>query len=144
MPDTYENGQTVVLALFGWIPRFLWPGKPERGSSEFLTKHSGKVVAEGSSFGAGPIFEFYANFGYIGVFFGFVVLGVGVRSLDIAANNNLTNGRMDRFVRYFLLGLTMLQPLADLFFTVTALGAALVLSLGLQFFGKKLYAKVKT
>jgi hypothetical protein len=137
LPDTYEDGETILLALFGWLPRFLWPDKPERGGSSFLVKHTGKATAEGTTFGAGLIFEFYVNFAYPGVFIGFIVIGVVLRAFDIAAVNSLRAGRIDRFAQYYLAGLPLLQPLADLFFTVGALGAALVLGRTLRFAWKK-------
>jgi hypothetical protein len=132
LPDTYENGQTILLALFGWVPRFLWPGKPERGGASFIGKHTGKQTAEGTTFGAGPIFEFYVNYAYVGVLAGFMVIGAVLRALDIAAFNRLRAGIMDRFAQYSLVALPLMQPLADLFFTVSAMAAALVLSLALR------------
>lgn len=132
LPDTYERGDTILLALFGWVPRFLWPNKPERGGSEFIAKHTGKYTAGETTFGAGPVFEFYVNFGYTGVFIGFIALGVVLRVVDVFAIANLRAGRVDRFAQYYLLGLPILQPLADLFFIVAAMAAALLLGWSLR------------
>jgi hypothetical protein len=63
---------------------------------------------------------------------GFMVIGAVLRALDIAAFNRLRAGIMDRFAQYSLVALPLMQPLADLFFTVSAMAAALVLSLALR------------
>ena len=54
LPNTYENGETILMAFVGWVPRFIWTNKPVRGGSAFVFKHTGKVSAEGITFGAGP------------------------------------------------------------------------------------------
>jgi len=126
LPDTYENGDTIVLALLGWVPRFMWPGKPERGGSTLIEKHTTKRTDGGTTFGAGPIFEFYVNFAYWGVFFGFVVLGLITRLFDIKAARALSRSQHAGFAPFYLAGLAMLQPLADLFFIVTSVVAALL------------------
>ena len=132
LPDTYENGETIRLALLGWVPRFLWPDKPERGGSEFLEKHTGLKISEGTTFGAGPVFEFYVNFGYIGVALGFLILGFVLRLLDLAAHRALWSGDLGSFAQWYLAGLAMLSALADVFFIVTAVFTALVVGLGLR------------
>lgn len=132
LPNTYENGDTIILALFGWVPRFVWPDKPVRGGAAFLTKHTGKEVQEGVSFGAGPVFELYVNFAYWGVFLGFIVLGSIVRAFDIHAIRALDRANVARFAQYYLAGLAMVSPLADLFFIVTAVASSLVVGWGLR------------
>jgi hypothetical protein len=133
LPDTYENGATIALALLGWIPRFVWPDKPERGGSAFIGKHTGKVTAEGTTYGAGPVFEFYVNFASTGVFFGFIVMGAMLRLFDVRAADSLRHAEMPRFAQYYLAGLSMLAPLADLFFIVTSIAASLLISAVLRY-----------
>jgi hypothetical protein len=140
LPNTYENGDTILLALLGWIPRSIWPDKPVRGGADFVGKHTGKQTEEGVSIGAGPVFEFYVNFAYSGVFFGFVILGSILRILDIQATRALNEGKVPHFVQYELAGFAMLQPLADLFFIVTSVAASLVLGGMLRYFWKRLYS----
>ena len=137
MPDTYENGATIELALFAWVPRFLWADKPTRGGSKFLAKHTGLEFSEGTTFGAGPIYEFYVNYGYFGVFFGFLALGALVRRLDVAAYRALATADLARFAQYHLAGISLLSPLADVFFLVTALVTALLVGWGLRFVWKQ-------
>jgi len=130
--DNFEDGATIGLALLGWVPRFLWPDKPGRGGSTFLAKHTGLQFSQDTTFGAGPVFEFYVNFGYPGVFFGFVVLGFILRRLDIAAFRSLRAESLGSFAQYQLMGVILLGSLADLFFLVTSIAVALLVGLGLR------------
>lgn len=132
-PDMYANGQTIMLALLGWVPRVLWPGKPERGGSGLITTYTDKQTDGVTSFGAGPVFEFYVNFAYYGIFFGFLVLGGLVRLFDILAIRALQASRGPHFAQYFIAGLALLQPLSDLFFVVTSVCSALVLGWALRY-----------
>lgn len=132
LPNSYENGTTIEQAMLAWVPRFLWPGKPERGGSSFVAQHTGLEFSEGTTFGAGPVFEFYVNFGYIGIAAGFFVLGYMVRAFDITASRALETGNLARFAQYQLAGIAILQPLADLFYVVNGLVAALLLGWGLR------------
>lgn len=125
-PGSFENGATIEVALFAWVPRALWPDKPERGGSTFISKHTGLEFAGGTTFGAGPIFEFYVNFGYTGVFFGFLIVGGMMRALDIAAVKALGRGDMANFAQFQLAGLSLLQPLADLFYVMSGFATALL------------------
>jgi len=78
------------------------------------------------------VFEFYVNFGYPGVFFGFVVLGFILRRLDIAAFRSLRAESLGSFAQYQLMGVILLGSLADLFFLVTSIAVALLVGLGLR------------
>ena len=75
-PSLYRNGETLLLAAFGWVPRALWPTKPARGGSEEVSIYTGVELSDTSTFGTGPIFDFLINFGTTGVFIGgiFMVL----------------------------------------------------------------------
>ena len=125
----YENGATIAVAMLGWVPRFVWPGKPERGGSAFLTKHTGLQFAQGTTIGAGPVFEFYVNYGYFGVFLGFIVFGLILRLLDRGAAIALSSGELGRFAQYQLSGAALMAPLNDLIFFVAAVGASLLVGL---------------
>ena len=62
----YGNGETIwqsVLASF--VPRFLWPDKPEAGGKDNLKRFWGYDLV-GYSMNIGPSGEAYANFGIVG------------------------------------------------------------------------------
>jgi hypothetical protein len=62
----YGNGETIwqsVLASF--VPRFLWPDKPEAGGKDNLKRFWGYDLV-GYSMNIGPSGEAYANFGITG------------------------------------------------------------------------------
>lgn len=130
LPDTYEEGATIAQAGLGWIPRFLWPEKPERGGAAFISKHTGVEFSGTTTFGAGPIFELFVNFGYPAVLIGFVLMGALVRVLDVAAFRAVRNGDLPGFAKYHLAGMAIMPALADLFFIVASLGSALLIGWG--------------
>lgn len=118
-PDLRLNGASLLLSLLGWIPRFIWTSKPEMGSNDLIESHTGWVFAEGATFGTGPVFEFYINFGFFGVFVGFVALGLILRQLDKNAAQALKEGRLLDFIRAFAVGIAFIAPLTELFFIVS-------------------------
>lgn len=131
--DSYEQGASIVAAMVGWVPRIIWPEKPQRGGSAFIAKHTGLSFSEGTTFGAGPIFELFVNFGYIGVAIGFAFCGMLVRVFDIYAFRALQAGDLPSFAQYQLAGMALLPALADLLFLTTALATALLVGWGLRF-----------
>jgi hypothetical protein len=78
----FANGETIwqsVLASF--VPRFMWPDKPESGGKANLWRFWG-VKLEGYSTNIGPVGEAYGNFGlwggaiymfFYGLFFNFIL-----------------------------------------------------------------------
>jgi hypothetical protein len=90
MPPTY--GSTLAIAATAWIPRILWPDKPRTGGSgTVVSYYTGLTFAENTSVGVGQVMEYYINFGYLGVFLGFMVFGSIVRYFDIQASHHLIN-----------------------------------------------------
>ena len=117
-PDLKEWGSTLTVIPLALIPRFIWPDKPETGGSDFVTAHTGIVFADETTVGAGSVFEFFVNFGYPGVFFGFIVLGWLISRIDRRAAHHLINGDFFRFSRLFAVGIVAIDPLARPFFIV--------------------------
>ena len=125
--NLWLNGESLVLSFVAWIPRPLWPGKPEMGGSEFLSTHTGLDFASGVSFGAGQVIEFYVNFGTVGVIGGFFALGLIVQWIDCKAGRALSQGKLLTFAKYATIGLAFVRPLSDTFFIVnTAIASFLV------------------
>ncbi|MFI5155833.1 MAG: hypothetical protein ACHQEM_06590 [Chitinophagales bacterium] len=75
----FDNGDrllTIVASAF--VPRFLWPNKPEAGGKESMKYFAG-VNIYGWSTNVGPIGEAYGSFGVVGGIFYMFILGLFVR-----------------------------------------------------------------
>jgi hypothetical protein len=120
----YAGGATLRDAALALIPRALWPEKPiEAGSGDLVSEFTGLQFAADTSVGIGPVMEFYVNFGTLGVIIGFMMLGVLVTTLDIAASERLALNDLPGFALWYLPGLSLLQVGGSLV-EVTATGAA--------------------
>ncbi|MGF7159321.1 hypothetical protein FHS85_000940 [Rhodoligotrophos appendicifer] len=128
VPGLRLYGETLYLALLAWMPRFLWPGKPEMGGSQFVAEHTGMRFSERATFGAGPVFEFYVNFGHAGVLLGFFALGLFIHFVDKKAALGLREWRPMSFAGWFAAGMAFIAPLTDFFFMVNTavISAALI------------------
>jgi hypothetical protein len=62
----FANGETIWISLAAsFVPRFLWPDKPEAGGKFNLERFWGYRI-RGYSMNIGPIGEAYGNFGRVG------------------------------------------------------------------------------
>jgi hypothetical protein len=78
---SYQDGKTISLSLAAsFIPRFVWPDKPEAGGHANMLLFTGFEI-QGYSMNVGPYGEAYGNFGkngaivymfFYGLFFNFV------------------------------------------------------------------------
>jgi hypothetical protein len=84
--------------------------------------------------GVGQVLEFYLNFGFAGVFLGFLSLGILLRVMDMVAAYKLTCGNYWGFLSWFLPALGLIQPGGSLVEVVGSTAAAAVLIWGLRFF----------
>jgi hypothetical protein len=138
VPFAY-GGTVPVWAL---IPRALWPDKPAvGGGGTVVADFTGFQVAEGTSFGAGQVLEFYANFGIPGVLIGFCGLGYLLMRLDEGIMRSLTSDDIRGLLLRVMPGLMLLQPGGNLLeivvgFVAAYVAAHLIISLG--FFGHAL------
>jgi hypothetical protein len=75
----YDNGRrlTTVLAS-AFVPRFLWPDKPEAGGKESMKYFTGWVI-HGWSTNVGPLGEAYGSFGVNGGIFYMFLIGLIIR-----------------------------------------------------------------
>lgn len=117
-PDLKLWGATLVILPLVILPRLIWPDKPMRGGSEFMSEHTGMVLSESTTFGTGTVFEFYVNFGMAGVFLGFIALGWVIRRIDRAGARSLARGDAIDFARWFVVGVVAIDPLLRPFFMV--------------------------
>jgi hypothetical protein len=106
----YAGGETFWEALLALVPRAIWPDKPvEAGSGLMVSEYTGLRFASGISVGIGQVMEFYVNFGTLGVVLGFLLMGVLVTTLDLAAAERLAVHDLHGFVLWFLPGISLLQ-----------------------------------
>ncbi len=124
-----RNGDTIVQALLAWIPRIIWADKPaQAGSGDMVTSMTGIKFAEGTSVGVGQVLEFYMNFGAVGTIVGGMIWGVVLALLDLIAARALQFGNIARFMLYYLVGLSFLQPGGSLVEVVATAAAAVVVA----------------
>ena len=133
-PQLQEWGGTLIIIPLVLLPRFLWPGKPTRGGSEFMEEHTGMMLSDAATFGTGTVFELFINFGYVGVFLGFVVLGWVLRRIDRKAAYYLATGDAFKFARLFVVGMVALDPLLRPFFIVNGAVFAWIMMSALKVF----------
>ncbi|MCM8794472.1 MAG: hypothetical protein NC819_01545 [Candidatus Omnitrophica bacterium] len=106
----YARGETLWWAVLSLIPRAIWPSKEiVGGSMDMVETYTGLPLAEGTSFGVGPVMELYINFGIAGVFFGFLILSLLVAFLDFAAGRALAAGDWKLFCIWFLPGISIVE-----------------------------------
>jgi hypothetical protein len=102
-------GETLLDGLVALVPRALWADKPiYAGGSDLVTRFTGIHYPSGTSVGIGQVMELYVNFGYAGVFIGFVLIGLALAFVDERAGMHLQRGAPQRFLLFFVPGQTLL------------------------------------
>lgn len=92
----YYDGYTYQYLLYGWIPRFLWPGKPTAQIAntllgvdyQFLTQEQ----TSGTMIGIGHLPEAYANFGLWGIMISMGLQGAFLALVDRVLNSPASDG----------------------------------------------------
>ena len=126
----FAQGDTLWEALIALVPRAVWPDKPiVAGSGTLVTTYTGISFAEGTSVGIGQVMEFYVNFGDVGVFLGFLVIGTIITIVDWSAWQPLKQGDWGKFLFWYLPGLSLLQVGGSLVEVTSSAVSAAVLSL---------------
>jgi hypothetical protein len=127
----------ATIPLWAFIPRAVWPNKPEiGGGGNLVSDFTGIRFAEGTSIGAGQVLEFYVNFGIPSVLLGFFGLGYLLMRLDQGIMSSLAAEDTRALLPRAMLGLMLLQPGGNLLEIVVGciaayVGARLVISLRL-------------
>jgi hypothetical protein len=70
MHESYANGEVFLSLLYPFVPRFIWPGKPQAGGYENIRRFTSLPQLENTSVNLSPLGEGYVNFGYGGILFG--------------------------------------------------------------------------
>jgi hypothetical protein len=79
----YQGGWSIGYIFLSYIPRVLWPGKPETAIvGQWVTDNYGPGPHVKSSTGPSWIGELYFNFSYPGVIVGMLLLGLFFRVLQ--------------------------------------------------------------
>jgi hypothetical protein len=127
----FAGGETLSMAFLAMVPRALWPGKPEyAGSMDLVSRFTGLTFAEGTSVGIGMIMEFFVNFGEWGVFFGMLIVGLIVATVDRKAGIALVRGEPLTFCRWFLVGMALLNVGGSLAETSATVASSFLLGWG--------------
>lgn len=73
--ENFQYGLTFLTVITNFVPRTIWPGKPD-SAGVIITKHiDGYYYSDTSNYSTGIITESVMNFGYFfGYFIGFVIL----------------------------------------------------------------------
>jgi hypothetical protein len=89
--DGFQWGQTMQYAAYAFVPRLLWPDKPNVTRGAWFTMYLGASAREAestSSTGITAIGELYWNFGLVGVVVGMLAIGLGYGLLWRMAGEN--------------------------------------------------------
>src|SRR6516164_312040 len=125
----------ATLPVWAFIPRAIWPDKPDvGGGGDLVTKFTEIRFAEGTSVGVGQVLEFYMNFGMWGVLAGFAVLGFIFMRLDQHIMRALAMRNIHHVVRCSLPGLALVSPMGNLLEILVAVAAAAIVSQLLIYF----------
>jgi hypothetical protein len=117
-----SGGKSMRDATVAWIPRAIWPNKPNvAGSGSLVSDITGIQFSETTAIGISHWLEFYANFGMLGVVFGMFLLGVVIRMIDIQAGDALRTMQLDRFILFSLIGIAFLSSLSSMAESISSL-----------------------
>lgn len=106
----FADGQTLVDALRGLLPRALFPDKGVvAGSGDLVSIFTGMRFGPNTSVGIGQVMECYVNFGTSGVLVGFLLLGLATSVVDGAARRALVGGDVRRFTMWYVPGCALLN-----------------------------------
>jgi hypothetical protein len=141
----YAYGATIGNMILGLVPRALWPDKPAVGGGGSVVRDfTGIEFGEGTSVGAGQVFEFYANFGTWGVIGGFVLFGWLLGRMDSLAIECLYRGDQRRFLFWLITSLALLAPGGNLLEVSTTAVASALTAYGIGYFMRRSWSTPET
>jgi hypothetical protein len=116
----YQNGTTIFNSVIStFVPRFLWPDKPEAGGKWNIEYFTGFKI-EGYSMNIGPFGEAYGNFGVFGGIIFMFLYGVFF-NLSFSYLFNLSIKRPTIILWFPILFLNSIQIETDILMTVNSL-----------------------
>ena len=129
----FAQGETITSSFLAAIPRIIWRDKPSYiGGWNLVGKYTGKAgelaqTTSNTSIAAGLTFEFYVNYGTIGVIIGFFVLGLITKIIDLVASYRLLSGDWQGFMSWYLPGIGIIKYQADMAELISTTSALIVL-----------------
>lgn len=72
----YEKGKTLALLFSGFIPRIVWPDKPDTSVGQYFNRQLKISEFPDAYISVTQLGEFYWNFGWLGVVLGMMTVGV--------------------------------------------------------------------
>ncbi|GAB3572191.1 hypothetical protein GCM10027578_31910 [Spirosoma luteolum] len=67
--EPYAQGEVLLSFVYPFVPRLVWPGKPQTGGYENIRRFTSLPQFENTSINLSPVGEGYVNFGYGGILF---------------------------------------------------------------------------
>lgn len=67
--EPYANGDVLLSFIYPFVPRLIWPNKPQTGGYENIRRFTTLPQSENTSINLSPLGEGYVNFGYGGILF---------------------------------------------------------------------------
>jgi hypothetical protein len=67
--EAFAKGEVLLAFLYPFVPRLLWPGKPQTGGYENIRRFTSLPQSQNTSINLSPVGEGYVNFGYGGIVF---------------------------------------------------------------------------
>lgn len=112
----YKYGESLLTLIYMWVPRFIWHDKPvaDQANIDFVRDYGVQhiSVTEFSRVGIGHLGEVFRNFGGVGVFFIFPIIGA-LYVIPFSLLNYETGGiaavsiSIPIFVNYLFIGSTI-------------------------------------
>jgi hypothetical protein len=126
----YAYGSTIWESILSLVPRIIWKEKSVfAGSGNLVSQYTGVNFPVGTSVGIGQVLEFYINFGMLGVIVGFLGFGTIIRVFDFMSGLYLINKDWQKFMLWFLPGVSFLNVGGSLVEVTGSLGASIFVGL---------------
>ena len=67
--EAFAKGEVLLSFVYPFVPRLLWPNKPQTGGYANIHRYTTLPQSENTSMNLSPLGEGYVNFGYAGIVF---------------------------------------------------------------------------
>ncbi|WP_367343319.1 hypothetical protein [Propionibacterium sp.] len=126
--EGHTGGRQMLGALLYWVPRSVWPDKPQ-DTGEMLGEYKEYIFTNISS----PLWaEFFIDFGWVGLMAGMLLVGYWARRLDIQAEAQLRERRSPDLINCILPFYSLIILRGSLLQSLAYISVAFVLILFVQ------------